>query len=76
MGDEEIRIGVFVCDCGTNIAGVVDVPAVVKYAKKLEHVVMADEGRWSCSVDYLTKMQELIQEHKINRVVVASCRFI
>jgi heterodisulfide reductase subunit A len=73
MGDEEIRIGVFVCDCGTNIAGVVDVPAVVKYAKKLEHVVMADEGRWSCSVDYLTKMQELIQEHKINRVVVASC---
>jgi heterodisulfide reductase subunit A len=73
MGDEEIRIGVFVCDCGTNIAGVVDVPAVVEYTKKLEHVVMADEGRWSCSVDYLTKMQELIQEHKINRVVVASC---
>jgi heterodisulfide reductase subunit A len=73
MGDEEIRIGVFVCDCGTNIAGVVDVPAVVEYAKELEHVVMADEGRWSCSVDYLTKMQELIQEHEINRVVVASC---
>jgi heterodisulfide reductase subunit A len=73
MGDEEIRIGVFVCDCGTNIAGVVDVPAVVEYAKELQHVVMADEGRWSCSVDYLTKMQELIQEHKINRVVVASC---
>jgi heterodisulfide reductase subunit A len=61
MGDEEIRIGVFVCDCGTNIAGVVDVPAVVEYAKELQHVVMADEGRWSCSVDYLTKMQELIQ---------------
>jgi heterodisulfide reductase subunit A len=73
MSDEEIRIGVFVCDCGTNIAGVVDVPAVVEYAKELQHVVMADEGRWSCSVDYLTKMQELIQEHKINRVVVASC---
>jgi len=73
MGEEEIRIGVFVCDCGTNIAGVVDVPAVVEYAKELQHVVMADEGRWSCSVDYLTKMQELIQEHKINRVVVASC---
>ena len=73
MGDEDIRIGVFVCDCGTNIAGVVDVPAVVEYAKELQHVVMADEGRWSCSVDYLTKMQELIKEHKINRVVVASC---
>jgi heterodisulfide reductase subunit A len=73
MGDEEIRIGVFVCDCGTNIAGVVDVPAVVEYAKELEHVVLADEGRWSCSVDYLTKMQDLIRENNINRVVVASC---
>ena len=73
MGDEEIRIGVFVCDCGTNIAGVVDVPAVVEYARGLDHVVMADEGRWSCSVDYLSKMQDLIRENKINRVVVASC---
>jgi heterodisulfide reductase subunit A len=73
MSDEEIRIGVFVCDCGTNIAGVVDVPAVVGFAKELEHVVMADEGRWSCSVDYLNKMQDLIRENNINRVVVASC---
>ena len=73
MSDEEIRIGVFVCDCGTNIAGVVDVPAVVEYARKLEHVVLADEGRWSCSVDYLSKLQDLIRENKINRVVVASC---
>jgi heterodisulfide reductase subunit A len=73
MGDQEIRIGVFVCDCGTNIAGVVDVPAVVEYARGLEHVVLADEGRWSCSVDYLSKMQDLIRENEINRVVVASC---
>jgi heterodisulfide reductase subunit A len=73
MSEEEIRIGVFVCDCGTNIAGVVDVPAVVDYAKGLDRVVLADEGRWSCSVDYLGKMQALIQEHNINRVVVASC---
>jgi heterodisulfide reductase subunit A len=73
MSAEEIRIGVFVCDCGTNIAGVVDVPAVVEYAKGLGNVVLADEGKWSCSVDYLGKMQELIHEHKINRVVVASC---
>lgn len=72
MGNE-IRIGVFVCDCGTNIAGVVDVPQVTEYARGLENVVMADEGKWSCSVDYLTKMKELIQEHKINRVVIASC---
>jgi heterodisulfide reductase subunit A len=73
MGDEEIRVGVFVCDCGTNIAGVVDVPALVEYARGLKHVVLADEGRWSCSVDYLSKMQDLIRENNINRVVVASC---
>ncbi len=70
---EEIRIGVFVCDCGTNIAGVVNVPEVVEYAKTLKHVVMADEGKWSCSVDYLGRMQELIKEHRLNRVVIASC---
>jgi heterodisulfide reductase subunit A len=70
---EEIRIGVFVCDCGTNIAGVVDVPEVTEYARGLENVVMADEGKWSCSVDYLTKMKELIQQHNVNRVVIASC---
>ena len=71
--NEELRIGVFVCDCGSNIAGVVDVPDVVTYAKGLDHVVLADEGRWSCSVDYLSKMQDLIKEHQINRIVVASC---
>jgi heterodisulfide reductase subunit A len=70
---EEIRIGVFVCDCGTNIAGVVDVPAVVDYARGLKHVVMADEGKWSCSVDYLGRLQQLVKEHRLNRVVVASC---
>jgi heterodisulfide reductase subunit A len=70
---ENIRIGVFVCDCGSNIAGVVNVPDVVDYAGELDHVVLADEGRWSCSVDNLSKMQDLIKEHQINRVVVASC---
>ncbi len=70
---EEIRVGVFVCDCGTNIAGVVNVPEVTEYARGLENVVLADEGRWSCSVDYLSKMQELIKENRINRVVIASC---
>jgi heterodisulfide reductase subunit A len=73
MNAEEIRIGVFVCDCGTNIAGVVNVPEVVEYARGLKNVVLADEGRWSCSVDYLGKMQELIRENRINRVVIASC---
>jgi heterodisulfide reductase subunit A len=70
---DDIRIGVFVCDCGTNIAGVLNVPELVAYARTLDHVVLADEGRWSCSVDYLGRMQDLIREHRINRVVVASC---
>jgi heterodisulfide reductase subunit A len=73
MGEEDVRIGVFVCDCGSNIAGVVNVPEVVEYAKGLPHVVFADEGRWSCSVDALSAMQESIKEHNINRVVIASC---
>ena len=69
----EIRIGVFVCDCGTNIAGVVNVPELVEYAMTLENVAFADEGRWSCSVDYLTRMKELIQENRLNRVVISAC---
>ena len=73
MNDKDIRVGVFVCDCGSNIAGVVNVPQVVDYAKGLEGVAFADEGRWSCSVDALAAMQTSIKEHKINRVVVAAC---
>lgn len=70
---DEIRIGVFVCDCGSNIASVVDVPAVVEYSKGLDHVVYAGEGKWSCSVDALSSMQEAIKENNLNRVVIASC---
>jgi heterodisulfide reductase subunit A len=70
---EEIRVGVFVCDCGSNIAGVVDVPEVVEYAKGLDHVVLADQGRWSCSVDYLALLGGMIQDNDLNRVVIASC---
>jgi len=73
MNKNDIRIGVFVCDCGSNIAGVVDVPDVVTYSKGLKHVVFADEGRWSCSVDYLESMKQFIKEHELNRVVIASC---
>ena len=71
--EEDVRVGVFVCDCGSNIAGVVDVPAVVKYAKGLNRVAFADEGKWSCSVDALSSMQNSIKEHHLNRVVIASC---
>jgi heterodisulfide reductase subunit A len=71
--EDDIRIGVFVCDCGSNIAGVVDVPQVVEYARSLAHVAHVDEGKWSCSVDALSSMQEAIRENRLNRVVIASC---
>lgn len=67
------RIGVFVCHCGTNIAGVVDVPAVVEYAKTLPDVVYAENNLYTCSNDTQEKIKELIEEHQLNRVIVASC---
>jgi len=67
------RIGVFVCRCGTNIAGVIDVPAAVEFAKKLPGVVYAQENMFSCSQDTQDKMTEVICEHGLNRVVVAAC---
>ena len=67
------RVGVFVCNCGTNIGGVINVADVVKYASQLDGVVFAEEGKWICSVDYLSKIKENIEEHKLNRVVVACC---
>ena len=73
VSGEEARIGVFVCDCGINIAGVVDVPAVKEYAAGLPNVVFADENLFTCSQDTQEKIKEKIKEDKLNRVVVASC---
>ena len=70
---QEPRIGVFVCDCGINIAGVVDVPAVREYAESLPNVVYAGENLFTCSQDAQDQMKEVIRENKINRVVVSSC---
>ena len=70
---QEPRIGVFVCHCGTNIAGVVNVPSVVEYAKTLPNVVYADNNLYTCSNDTQELIKEKIKEHKLNRVVVASC---
>ncbi|HHV61587.1 MAG TPA: CoB--CoM heterodisulfide reductase iron-sulfur subunit A family protein [Firmicutes bacterium] len=67
------RIGVFVCHCGINIGGVVDVPAVVEYARTLPHVVYAERNLYTCSQDTQKRIQEKIQEHGLTRVVVASC---
>ncbi len=70
---EPPRVGVFVCCCGTNIAGVVDVPAVAEYAKSLPGVAYVEENMFSCSPDTQEKITEVVKEHKLNRVVVAAC---
>ncbi|MEI6153124.1 MAG: FAD-dependent oxidoreductase [Deltaproteobacteria bacterium] len=70
---EEPRIGVFVCNCGINIGGVVNVPEVQRYAKTLPNVVLSDENLFTCSQDTQDKMKKVIDEYRINRVVVASC---
>jgi len=69
----EPRIGVFVCHCGINIGGVVDVPAVVEYVEKLPNVVYAEHNLYTCSQDTQERIKEKIEEHGLNRVVVASC---
>ncbi len=70
---EPTRIGVFVCRCGTNIAGTVDVPSLVESAQKLPGVVYAEENMFSCSQDTQDKITRVIKEQRLNRVVVAAC---
>ena len=69
----EPRIGVFICRCGFNIGGVVDVPAVVEYAKTLPNVVFAEEGIYTCSSAGLDSIKKQVEKFKLNRVIVASC---
>jgi heterodisulfide reductase subunit A len=67
------RVGVFVCDCGTNIAGVVDVAQVVEKVKDIPEVVVAQELKYSCSELGQTAIQEAIKEHNLDKIAVASC---
>ncbi len=73
IAGEEPRIGVFVCHCGSNIAGFVKVPEVVEYVKTLPNVVYSENNLYTCSNDTQDRIKEKITEHKLNRVVVASC---
>ncbi len=70
---ERPRIGVFVCHCGINIAGVVDVPEVARYAATLPRVVHVEDNLYTCSQDTQDQIKRTILEHRLNRVVVASC---
>ena len=70
---EEIRIGVYVCHCGLNIAGSVNVEEVAKFAATLPHVVIARDNRYTCSEQGQALIKNDIKEYRLNRVVVASC---
>lgn len=73
ISGQEPRVGVFVCNCGSNIASVVDVPGLQEYANTLPGVVFSDNNLFTCSQDTQAKIKDKILEHKLNRVVVASC---
>jgi len=69
----EVRVGVFVCHCGTNIGGFLDVPELVKYALSLPNVAFTQENKYTCSETGLSEIKNAILENQLNRVVVASC---
>ena len=73
MTDPDVRIGVFVCDCGSNIAGTVDTEALRAYAEELPGVVAAVRNKYTCADPGQQEIQAAIREHNLNRVVVASC---
>jgi heterodisulfide reductase subunit A-like polyferredoxin len=73
VAGERPRVGVFVCNCGINIAGVVDVPAVRDYAGTLPYVEYITDNMYSCSQDTQDTMTAIIKEKGLNRVVVAAC---
>jgi len=73
MSDESQRIGVFVCECGTNIAGFIDCEEVRTYAEGLEGVVVSLRNRYTCSDPGQEEIKKNIREYALNRVVVASC---
>lgn len=73
VGQDDPRVGVFVCNCGINIGGIVDVPAVREYARTLPHVVHVEDNLYTCSQDTQVKISGVIEKYRLNRVVVAAC---
>ncbi|MFC1917587.1 4Fe-4S binding protein [Chloroflexota bacterium] len=73
MNKEEIRTGVYICHCGLNIAGIVDVAQVAEYAGTLDSVVISRDYSYMCSDPGQTLIKDDIKNHNLNRVVVASC---
>jgi heterodisulfide reductase subunit A2 len=73
VGGEAPRIGVFVCHCGANIGGVVNVPEVSAYARTLPGVAYVEENLFTCAQDTQEKMRDIIKTQRLNRIVVAAC---
>jgi heterodisulfide reductase subunit A2 len=73
VGAQPPRIGVFICSCGVNIAGTIDVKALAQYAKELPHVVMVENNLFTCSADTQDIITGHIAEHQLNRIVIAAC---
>jgi heterodisulfide reductase subunit A-like polyferredoxin len=71
--DEQARIGVFICHCGKNIASVVDVERVAEIASQQPNVVFATHTMYTCADSNLNNIRDMIREHRLNRIVVASC---
>ena len=70
---QDVRVGVFVCHCGINIGGVVDVRAVAEHARRLPGVAWVEDNLYTCSQDTQDRIVARVRESGINRVVVASC---
>ena len=73
MPQDDLRIGVFVCECGTNIAGSVDVDKLVEEAKEMGNVVYTAKNRYVCSEPGQAEIKKAIEEEKLDRVVIAAC---
>ena len=73
VSEEPPKIGVFVCNCGINIGGVVRVSEVAEYARTLPNVAYVEENLFSCSQDTQDNMSDIIEQQGLNRVVVAAC---
>ena len=71
--DQDIRIGVFICHCGSNIAGYLDMEALSDYAQTLPNVTFVQRNLYSCSEGGINEIKNGIKEQNLNRVVVASC---
>ncbi len=72
-GEGEPRVGVFVCHCGNNIAGTIDVEAVREYAASLPGVVVAERQLFACSENSLRSIADRIRDHRLNRIVIPAC---